>query len=79
MLPLRGVDTKGAAQNGLAAGVELREMEATAEGMPATVGGAGICLYAITKGLMRGVSSPLAAIGVFGKPMPDNLMALMGV
>ena len=67
-------------QKGLVVGVELRVMEAAAEVMPAAVGGAGTCfLCAVTKGLMRGVLSPSAAISVFRMPMSNNFVALMGV
>ena len=47
--------------------------------MPAAVGGAKFCFYVVTKGLMRGVLDALMALGVFGRSMPDNFVALMGV
>ena len=66
-------------QNGLVVGIGLREMAPAVEVMPAAVGEAKFCFCAVTKGLMMGVLDALMALGVFGRSMPDNFVALMGV
>ena len=84
MLPQGDMDGEGAviffafSQNGLRAGLELREVPAAAKVIPAAVGGAFFC--AVTKGLTRaGVLTMLSASGGFGRPVPNNSVAFMGV
>ena len=66
-------------QNGLVVGIGLREMAPAVEVMPAAVGGGIFFSCAVTKGLMRGFLDALMTLSVFGRPIPNNFVALMGV